>query len=200
MRNSMSGLILFVIVMGTTLTEAAPGGPYLHVAGGGGGAWNQESDQDIGIGPVVLGALGWKFDGFRLEGEVSWRKNPIELTRSNQILGIPVGGDVDKRDSHLTNLAWMVNMAYDFTSAPLNGLFVLGGVGASRVEVEQYGPSDTFFAFQGGAGWRFQVTDRVAMSLSYRVFGTPSPALDLFESESIDNVHHNGLFGLTASF
>ena len=199
MRTGLSCLVLFVIAMSATLAAADPGRVYLNVAGGGGGVWNQDNDQDIGVGPVALGALGWAVgNGFRFEGEVSWRKNPIELKMTRRILGvIPVSSA--KRDSHLTNLAWMVNVAYDFTSDPLNGLFVLAGAGASQVDVEHDDSlSDTFFAFQGGAGWRFPVTDRMTVSLSYRVFGTPNLALDVFQS--IDNIHHNGLLGLTASF
>ncbi len=117
-----------------------------------------------------------------------------------------------KINGNVQNLAFMANGAYDLDMDWPVTPFVLGGVGVSLVKVSDAdvlgvqlfkSDSEAAFAYQVGAGVKYPITDALAMEVSYRFFGTAGGSLtdetdgDVAKS---DNLHHNGLVGISYRF
>jgi outer membrane protein OmpA-like peptidoglycan-associated protein len=119
--------------------------------------------------------LGYAFqNGLRLEGEVAHRYNETAVD-----LGIFGTGD---GDAH----AWsaMGNVYYDFNHGGAVQPYVGLGVGAARLNVNQFfflalvDDQETSFAYQGMAGLAFAVTDQLTLDVGYRYFATEGAELD----------------------
>ncbi len=193
MRKGMLCLVMFLAMMASTGAWAEPGDWYVRVAGGaGGGADGKLLGQKVEteLGYVVSGAVVVAVaEHTHLESEISWRRNSMDATRgSSALLG----------KSRVTNLAIMSNISQGFhLDGPVTP-FVMGGPGVSFFEVKDFGDQQTVFAYQAGAGVMFDMTETLAVEVSYRFFGTTEPTLPLVSD--INNTHHNGLVGLTYSF
>lgn len=168
-------------------------------------------ENTFNAGPVITGAIGKKIRGFRLEGELSYRRNDIDefTSVSSGSTSIALGSGLDG-DGNVTTFGFMVNAAYDFKTGGKWAPFIMGGIGGARVNVndaEVLGvaladDSTTEFAYQAGAGINYNFNENVALGLSYRFFGTTNPGLtdaagDEFDSEYIS---HSVLVGLTYNF
>ena len=164
---------------------------------------------DAEVGYAVMGAVGYRLSpNIRVEGEVSWRSNALDVGKVNSSHA-HVAGSVE-------NVGFMVNAAYDIPPIMGSALrpFVLGGVGIANVKGEisevifeersidvNADEDDTVFAYQGGVGVSYAVSPQLSLEVSFRVFGTMEPDLKIGgEGEKVTNLHRNGLVGLTYSF
>ncbi len=198
-------------------------GWYAGIKGGVGGGADAELGSavnlDAEIGPAIMGVVGHAIgNGVRLEGEISWRTNDVDISISdigkdiaNDFLGTSFTTDqyntflTSNSDTSLENLAFMVNGAYDFQNNSSVTPFIMGGIGFSIVTgtikvggLDLGDDDDTVFAYQFGAGLAYRITQSVSVDVSYRFFGTTEPEFDV--TTEVNNTHHNGLVGLTYSF
>ena len=212
------GLMVCLVVGLLPLPVLATEGWYVSIKGGiNGGPDANERVEDLSLsvdselGLAILGAVGsYLTDGIRIEAEISWRRNTADTLKfSGSFRGLRFPESLNA-ESSLSNLAAMVNAAYDWNITPRFRPFVLAGVGMSRVtieldEIEIFGQrfsvnaDDTkyTFAYQGGVGIDYALTDTVSVDVGYRFFGTPT--VD-FSGTEVNNINHTGLIGLTHAF
>lgn len=129
------------------------------------------------VGYVVGGFVGYDFaGGFRLEGELVYRRNGLD---EQSALGIsfPLQGDV-------ATLSLMANGLYEFGAG--NSAFVprIGaGIGMARFSLIDAGVvgsptednDDTVFAYQLIAGVGYELSPTLTLFADYRLFGTTNP-------------------------
>ncbi|MFO1255265.1 MAG: OmpA family protein [Sphingomonadaceae bacterium] len=125
------------------------------------GVANWKTGYDVG------GIVGYDFGGFRLEGEVGYRRAGLDTIVANTVNITPV-------DGHTSDLSFMLNGLLDFGDDDGLQGFVGGGVGVGRAKLysagAQFDDSDSGFAWQALAGIRYPVTDNVDLGLKYRFF------------------------------
>lgn len=197
-RIAMMTVLLVGLLV--TVAGASDGHWYAGLKGGiGGGADAEDSvnTYNTKVGPAVLGSVGYAFKSFRVEGEVSWRKNDY---KNNNIA----------LDADQQNLAFMVNGAYDLHLNSRITPFVLIGLGVSKFDVERKETLEqqiikvkddkTVFAYQAGVGVAYHVTDAISLDVSYRFFGTPTVKLKEAGGTKFNNTHHHGLVGISYAF
>jgi len=155
--------------------------------------------EDGWIGDI---GAGYGFgNGFRVEGELSYRNNQFDaIDVADPIDGTVAGGSVN-------TWALMGNLLYDFNS---NGRFqpYLGvGAGAARPRVKIDGggsATDTVFAYQGLAGLGIALSDRTTLDIGYRYFVAPD--VDISEAwgtgftSEVDYQHQAVTVGLRWQF
>lgn len=203
-------LALVVLCVFITPALAQDGNWYASLKGGiSSGPEASAADQgvsltlDTDVGAALMGSVGYAWEnGVRLEGEVSWRDNEL--------------GDVDVRvgnrqgtvdvDGSVTNVAFMVNGAYEVALSPLLTPYLMAGLGVARLESEvsglagtsiQWDDDKTVFAYQAGVGVAYPLTPEWSFDVSYRFFGTEDVT---FDDVTVTNTHHTGLFGLAYAF
>ena len=203
MRRFIQAMVLLGVL--TTPALAQDSHWYTAVKGG----LNAGADADVtGInvpisistetGAAVLWTVGYARNQWRVESELSWRRNDLD-----QVSG--PGGSVSVGGT-LRNFAWMVNGIYEVPMTNLFTPFLLGGIGLARVEGEvtsvagydvTVDDDKTSFAYQVGAGVEYPLSKDFAFEVSYRFFGTPTVT---FDDVDVNNTHHGGLVGLTLAF
>ena len=187
MKKSLlaSTAMVACLAVATVATEVNAEGPYVSLFGG----VNFMPDTDTAVGPdyvteadfdegfVVGGAAGFAFDsGFRVEGEVAYRRN--SMVTADYGGGYTAEGDMDA-------LSLMVNVWYDFKTGTNSRVFVGGGIGGAIVgqdDVKAYGypgidDDDVAFAYQVGAGVALDL-GRADLTLEYRYFATSGVELE----------------------
>ncbi len=210
----------------TTILTAPPAHAEWYVSGNAGAVILQDAaltdtftggsitgDVEFDTGYGVSGALGHAWGPFRLEGEISYRKNDLDQVdvTSLTVAGViftalgsaSLGGDV-------SSLGFMANGYYDFDTGGPWVPFVGAGIGGARLNVDItsvagvatiYDESDTVFAYQAGAGIGYKFTPKIMANLSYRFFGTIDPTFD----DGVDKIEaeyrsHNIWAGLIVRF
>lgn len=170
-----------------------------------------KSDFDTGYG--LSGAIGHAWGPFRLEGEISYRKNDLDklTVDSVAVAGLlftgvgtfDLGGDI-------SSFGFMANGYYDFQTGSKWVPFLMAGIGGARLNLDvtsvgglatTYDESDTVFAYQVGAGVGYKFTPNTTGNLQYRYFGTSDPTFN----DGVDKVEgeyqsHNVLVGITIGF
>jgi OOP family OmpA-OmpF porin len=133
-----------------------------------------------------MGGVGLGYamrNGFRLEGELSYRQNDWEPT------ALPAFGTGASGDA--TSLALMGNLLYDFNRDGRLQPYLGVGVGAARVNIgidAAQESEDTTVAYQGMAGISYAATERLTFDLGYRYFMAPDvDASEAFSSIGIAN-------------
>jgi opacity protein-like surface antigen len=164
-------------------------------------------------GFAMMGAIGKTFGDFRLEGELSYRKNDLDTisytsaTIDGQTFAVSesagAGGD-------LASLAFMGNAYYDLNNNSAWTPFVMAGVGMAHHtlnidslsgEALNYDESDTVFAYQIGAGVGYSVTEKDKVTLQYRLLGAADATFDDgAEKTEGDYMNHSIMVGFTHSF
>lgn len=158
-------------------------------------------------GGALLWTVGYAFNRFRVESELSWRRNDLEsLTLPASLVFTSTGTRTAPAQGRLRNFAWMVNGVYPVPITDRFTALLLGGVGYSRVmgELVQVGSAPVYFdeektafAYQVGVGAEYPLSKDFALEVAYRFFGTPDVE---FGNADVENIHHTGLFGLTMKF
>ncbi|GAA4012520.1 hypothetical protein GCM10022280_08020 [Sphingomonas swuensis] len=137
----------------------------------------------------VDAVAGYDFGGFRLEGELGYKRSRIKSFEADSAFttGVATGLNptgttgttfvfpVDNSDAFdLSNrvsvLSGMVNALLDLGGNGGPGFYAGGGIGRARVKM--FGDRDNAWAYQGIAGVRFPVSDNVDIGLKYRYFRT----------------------------
>ncbi len=198
------------ILFATTAAAALLSAPahaddvYAKVFGGVGLGVDQDFDAQIaGVGPVsgeidtdigydVGGALGYQLnDLFAVEAEVAYRSNDIS---GGTVAGAPfsASGDIDA-------LSFMGNAVLTLPGS--YGLTPYGGVGVGTAGVGGDGERDYVFAYQGFAGLKRDLTDRISAGVEYRYFGSEDATFsNAVGTLSTDYSAHNINFVLTRRF
>ncbi len=169
---------------------AAPGGFYVSAFGG--ANWLEDTDFliDVGGGPVsvnndydtgflVGGAFGYDFGAFaggpfgvRLEGELSYRENDIDV---HSVAGAALAGS----DGDTSAFAGMVNVLFDLHLNSPFTVFAGGGIGAANVDFDGHSATavgtvldddDTRFAYQFIGGVGYEITPAWVIDVQYRYF------------------------------
>ncbi len=144
-------------------------------------------------------AIGYGFGNFRVEGEVSYAKSDIDQT---SVLGMSFDSTGDATATSL-----LLNAYYDFTNTSAFTPYVSGGVGFSKIDVNDYNilgsgdpdftDDDTVFAYQVGVGVGYAVNNQITIDLKYRYFATEDSELDTTKAEIAS---HNLLLGVRFNF
>jgi outer membrane protein OmpA-like peptidoglycan-associated protein len=124
---------------------------------------------DLDDGWLAGAGIGYAFSsGFRVEAELSYRKNQWDVL------------DLDPPDGDFTGdtkaYGLLANFFYDFNRGGTIQPFIGVGAGGARVEVGVDGfdsAADTVFAYQGLAGVGFRLSDRATLDVTYRYFAAP---------------------------
>ena len=164
------------------------------------------------------GVAGYDFGGFRLEAEVAYKSAVVDGYTSTVVTPANNGtttvnvapGSYDFAGGRSTALSFMVNGMLDFGDDDGIQGFIGGGAGVarikSRVAYNQRGSflndSDTVFAWQGIAGVRAPLTDRIDATLKYRFFNASNVELVDFLNRGFEGRFrsHSILGGLTYNF
>lgn len=145
--------------------------------------FSMETEQDNG---VALGAaLGYDFGHIRIEGELTRQTN--DFSKLNFL-----GHSVDL-EGKTRATAFLINGYYDFTNKSPFTPYVSAGLGCAKIEVEDLNykasvspavsDDDFVFAYQAGAGVEYAVTEKIALDLKYRYWGTSDPEFGQTEAE-----------------
>ena len=164
-------------------------------------------------GFAMTGAIGKTFGDFRLEGELSYRKNDLDTltftsaTIDGQTRAVSQSG---KLTGDLASLAFMGNAYYDLNNNSAWTPFVIAGVGMAHHtlnidslsgEAQNYDESDTVFAYQIGAGVGYSVTEKDKVTLQYRLLGSADATFDNGTDKiEGDYMNHSIMVGFTHSF
>jgi len=156
-------------------------------------------DTEFDNGLAFGAALGYDFNRFRVEGEISYQQNDIDKIGSQGVI-YDATGDT-------TVLSFLINGYYDFINSSAFTPFVSAGLGVAQVEFNNFNISrfgfsgsndeDTVFAYQIGMGVGYAVTEKVTIDIWYRYFGTEDSEYDTIEAEFAS---HNFIFGIRVNF
>jgi outer membrane protein OmpA-like peptidoglycan-associated protein len=116
-----------------------------------------------------MGALGAGYafkNGFRLEGELAYRTNDVDYDAYEY-----------SGDTSVESTSAMINLFYDFNRDGRFQPYLGVGVGAAKVEIEDY--DDTSFAYQGLAGVGVVLSPRWTLDVGYRYFAADDLEYDV---------------------
>ncbi len=151
------------------------------------GAIKNATTIDYNVGFDGDGIIGYDFGGFRLEAEVGYKEATLETFTSTTTTPFPTAagpvtsippGRYEASGGETNVLSFMVNGLLDFGDDDGISGFVGGGVGVARVKNivvlnnvgSSLNDSDTGFAFQGLAGVRVPLSEKIDAGLKYRFF------------------------------
>lgn len=171
----MPARIAAVAISIASFAIAAPAvGQTYYVGLSGGASWAVDTDvtssgfptveAGFGSGGAAAAVFGFEsHDGWRLEGELSWRQSELDTL------------DGAAADGTFEAWATMVNVFYRPNAGTVAGFYLGGGVGAARAEaagvVTAGGALDGFDltpAWQLGAGVEYTMFRRTTVSFDYR--------------------------------
>jgi len=163
-------------------------------------------------GPVVLGSVGWNSGkSWRLEGEVSYRKNDLSTFDSVAVAGLGAATGLNLAAAgDVTSFGFLLNAAYDFNTGSNWTPYLMAGIGFAHIKVNDAkivnvrvaDDSDTVFAYQIGAGIDYKIGDKWSVGLSYRYFAAADPSFTAVDRTEFDSEYstHNILAGVTLKF
>lgn len=133
------------------------------------------SSFDTGYG--LSGHVGAAFDGFRVEGELSWSK--IDVNKMT-LTGVETGLDGD-----LSVLAGMVNGYYDLDTGGPWKPYLGAGIGYAKVSMDfsqksgekLVDDSDNVFAYQAMVGVGYEVSASTTIYGGYKYFATEDASI-----------------------
>ncbi len=162
-------------------------------------------------GYALDGTVGYDFNPFRVEGELSWRKADVDKGRFSS-KGFSVGNITYDSNStpiegEYSSLGLMVNGWYDLHTGSRWTPFIGGGIGAARIKSKVKGhftllngdsyrldgtDTDWQLAYQAGAGLGYKLNESTTLQAQYRYFTT--------EDAGIEDGVHNMTVGLRYRF
>ena len=204
-------LIIFVFVLAFHLSTPVYSAEGLYVSGNFGFAMASDSDltdstvpgvtvnTEFDTGPALGAALGYDFNKFRVEGEISYQKNDVSQIGSQGVLLNNTGEAVA--------FSFLINGYYDFINSSAFTPYISAGLGFAQVEFNNLDISglgfsgsnndDTVFAYQLGIGIGYAVTEKVTIDVRYRYLDTEDSEYDTTKAEFASN---NVLFGMRINF
>jgi len=154
---------------------------------------------EFDTGLALCAALGYDFNRFRVEGEISYQENDVDK------IGAP-GVFLDATGESVA-LSFLINGYYDFINNSAFTPYISVGLGFAQVEFNDLDISglgfsgsndeDTVFAYQLGIGVGYAVTEKVTIDVKYRYFCTEDSEYDTTKAEFASN---NFLFGMRINF
>ncbi len=181
----VSGNLAFAMASDSDLTDSTVPGVTV----------NTEFDTGLTFGA----ALGYDFNRFRVEGEISYQNNDIDKIGAQGVF-FDATGDA-------TALSFLINGYFDLKNSSAFTPYVSAGLGFAQVEFNNLNISglgfsgsndeDTVFAYQVGIGVGYAVTEKVTIDVKYRYFGTEDSEYDTTKAEFASN---NFLFGVRVYF
>ena len=196
-------------------TARAADGPYLSLGLGAG--FLEDLDDSDGFttefwpGPILSGALGYKWKLIRFEGEVFYGyflvddQNGPEGSRTRPSSPCFLCG-VSDVNGDLTALALMANAYVDLNLTDRTSLYLGGGVGGARVsadyhfditvlglpagEIDVVDDHDQVLAYQAKVGFALDLNEQSALYLGYRYFATGDLS---FNTEAGGTLDQDGL-------
>jgi len=142
----------------------------------------------VDSGFVVNGAVGYDFDGLRVEGAVGYQENDY----TNDTLGASL-------------LTVMANGYYDFKTSGKIKPYVMAGLGIAHIKADDYPGSpapwldDSYFAWQLGAGIGYEVSANTTIDVGYRYL-KPEGIECAFHATDVSWESHNILVGIRYKF
>jgi len=172
--------------------------------------WSTDSDTGWIVGGAVGLSLAQLAPGLRVELEASYRENSVDgLWASN--ITTPTVVSSGALDIDHSTFAVMANAWYDFTIVGVNP-YIGGGIGWAETELEgtylgafpaavPFSFEDSGFAWQAGAGIKFDISPNMKLGVGYRYFDGPevtviAPGTNTATAE-VDNENHTVLVDLT---
>jgi OmpA-OmpF porin, OOP family len=168
-------------------------------------------EAEFDTGWVMTGAVGHRWNQWRLEFELGYRDN------SSEDLVVTPGPVADTMFADVTQFSQMVNLLWDLPIGDNMALTIGGGVGGVQVQVDAGGivglstiamdDDDYVFAYQGIAGLSIDISDQMELFAEYRYFATdevsvqgilsPAPSI-IAVNEELES--HSALFGVRYHF
>jgi opacity protein-like surface antigen len=204
-------LIIFVCVLAFFFSAPVYSAEGLYMSGNIGFAMASDSDLtdstvpgitvniEFDTGLLFGAALGYDFNRFRVEGEISYQKNDIDKIGA---LGVFFEATGDA-----TALSFLINGYYDFVNSSAFTPYISAGLGYAQIKFNNLNISgsgfpdssddDSVLAYQIGVGVGYAVTEKVTIDVKYRNFGTENSEYDTTEAEFASN---NFLFGVRVNF
>jgi opacity protein-like surface antigen len=204
-------LIISVCVLAIFFSSSAYSAEGFYVSGNIGFAMLSDSDitdsttpgltitMEYDTGLALGGALGYDFNRFRVEGEISYQKNDIDKV---SILGFPFAASGD-----VSSLAFLINGYFDFVNDSAFTPYITAGLGYAQIDLNDfniagsgepdYSQDDSVFAYQVGLGVGYAVTEKVTIDVKYRYFATEDPE---FDTATAEIASHNFLLGVRFNF
>ncbi len=181
---AMAALAAQPAVAQQAVTVQAPLGlSFRSDAGGAGGGWLAglpvptaiEFETGFGTGA----GTGFTFtNGFRVEGEITFRRSGLESLRS-ALLPSDLAGEIG---GYSSGWSFMANTRYRIDTGTAFTPYIGAGVGAAAVNFDvgyagsgtgtSIGSADTRFAYQGIAGVEYDVGGGLGAGVEYRYFAT----------------------------
>jgi len=196
LRVILTGLLLSV-----SASTAMAAGPYVGASGGVSFIHDQDLKRSSGAtdtaelkaGYGFNVSAGYNFDPIRAEFEVGYKNADVDKFKSS-------GATFPGNGSNTTILSFMVDAYYDFKNSSKFTPFVGVGLGALDGEFEDPGfrSDDIKFGYQVIVGAAYNVTQNVALDISYRFEGAASD----FEigSTKVSYMSSNIMAGLRYNF
>lgn len=205
--------LLFVLLTVTSALSAEDHGQYIGAQLG--AVFAEENDAglitDIDFKTGVGGAVsygydaGWRYGHSRAELELGYR---ISEADSGKLQTLNV------TDGEVSALSLMLNLFYPFETGHQLTPYIMGGLGAASLDVDNVtvngtrfiDDSEIVFAYQVGTGIELAINRSLSLDLAYRYFGTADKE---FENDTLDAATkhfdfryetHNALLGLRYKF
>jgi opacity protein-like surface antigen len=208
------GIYVSIIALSLVFTASAYSAQGMYVSGNVGYSLVDDLDLTDGAFPSLdiemefdsgvsfAGAIGYRMDNLRFEGEISYQENDIDKVDYFGVLEVEFTGDV-------TVLAGLANVYYDFANSTAFTPFVSAGIGMAQVEINDLNfpgsrlasvsDDDTVFAWQFGGGVSYAVNDMFDIELKYRYLMTED--LEFSDNTEVDGPNsHNISLGMRYYF
>jgi len=159
--------------------------------------------------------VGHDFGGFRVEGEVAYKRANLDSLQQSLALpgqGLSFSGSQEDVGGRTEALSFMLNGMLDFGEDDGVSGFIGGGAGIARVKFNNVrvfdnaapalDDSDTRFAWQVIAGVRQAITPNMDVHLKYRFFNVDDISMVAFNGSDTNARYrsHSLLGGLTFNF
>lgn len=170
-------LALVILTMPTTILRA--GEFYLGVQGGGNFLYSsflkkQHCKLDSGYNVGIVGGYAW-CQGWRLESEVTYRRNSYNLNGTN------LNAEPDKFHGHVNSWSLMENGYYDFVGFSFWRItpYLGGGIGFDHVHQKIKMVGENFKGSNNGFGWQLMgginscLCEDIVISAEYKFHVSP---------------------------
>ncbi|MFA5517111.1 MAG: P44/Msp2 family outer membrane protein [Desulfuromonadales bacterium] len=186
---------------------AETGYVYVGCRGGAGLLDSTEMDSilvDFDPGSVYAGAFGFRVEGGRVEAEIGYRESAVER------IELKKKGNVYEPGGKFSTWSVMVNSIADFANKSPFAPYIFVGAGAARLAFDEdlglgvdFDETEGwFFAYQGGGGIGWALSDSLRLDVEYRYFSVLNPEFKNTAGADIDFdfASHNALLGLRVFF
>ena len=168
-----------------------------------------DADADVdGSGFILGGAIGTHLmEDIRVELEASYSESNVDS------LDFSSGTDPDPVDGKVEFLTVLANIWYDVPLSDEIKPYIGGGAGVAIVDGDiayidgqtAFDSTEVAFAFQGGGGLRWAVSDHVTLDIGYRFKGVDGPSFSGSDTGASDAdtdwmFGHNLIGGISLGF